>query len=61
MNTKFSMIALAVLFTLAGYGAASALNPQPLPPRLMPVATVVIPHGQSSGIHRLNPQPLPPG
>jgi hypothetical protein len=32
-----------------------------LPPRRMPVATVVIPHGQSSGIHRLNPQPLPPG
>ena len=32
MNTKLPMIALAVLFTLAGYEAASALNPQPLPP-----------------------------
>jgi multidrug efflux pump subunit AcrB len=57
MNTKFAMIALAVLFTLAGYEAASALNPQPLPPRHMPVMTVV--HGPASG--RLNPQPLPPG
>jgi hypothetical protein len=54
MNTKLSMIALAVLFTLAGYGAASALNPQPLPPRHMP-------YTHASGPHRLNPQPLPPG
>jgi hypothetical protein len=59
MNTKLSMIALAVLFTLAGYEAASALNPQPLPPRHMPYTTVA--HGTSSGPHRLNPQPLPPG
>ncbi|MGD0867655.1 MAG: hypothetical protein ABSA49_19095 [Rhizomicrobium sp.] len=61
MNTKLPMIALAVLFTLAGYEAASALNPQPLPPRRMPTATVAIPHTPSSGVHRLNPQPLPPG
>jgi hypothetical protein len=54
MNTKLSMIALAVLFTLAGYEAASALNPQPLPPRHMP-------YTHASGPHRLNPQPLPPG
>lgn len=59
MRTKLSMIALAVLFTLAGYEAASALNPQPLPPRHMPIMTVA--HGPSSGQHRLNPQPLPPG
>ncbi|MGD0142939.1 MAG: hypothetical protein ABSC92_07260 [Rhizomicrobium sp.] len=56
-----SMITLAMLFTLAGYEAANALNPQPLPPRRMPTATVSMPHGQTSGIHRLNPQPLPPG
>ncbi len=61
MRTKLSMIALAFLFTVAGYEAASALNPQPLPPGRHVVTTATHTVTQPTGPHRLNPQPLPPG
>jgi hypothetical protein len=60
LTRRTALTALAIAATLAGSAApALALNPQPLPPRWTPTATLTTVRPVSAVF--LNPQPLPPG
>lgn len=62
LTTGFLAIALgtSAMAGQPGHGAESSINPQPLPPRILPQQDGIAVTGGPGARVMINPQPLPP-